>query len=215
MQTIAEVLAFWFSDVGRQHWFAPTPDFDQAIRERFGDLAARAENGEFRDWEGSPEGCVALCVLLDQMPRNMFRGTPQAYAADQRAREVAERAVDRGFDRGLPPERKQFLYLPFSHSERLADQLRAVALFEAAGLDDALVYVRGHLGIIRQFGRFPHRNVILGRSSTPGELAFLAQHPDDYGQSAERSDGEARSIEPQPADQGTPARTAASSRASG
>ena len=184
MPSIADVLTFWFSEVGRQHWFAPTPAFDQAVRERFADLSARAERGELSAWEESPEGCLALCVRLDQMPRNIFRGTSRAYAADHRARAVAERAVERGFDQGMPPEWKQFLYLPFSHSERLADQLRAMALFEAAGLDEAQVYVRGHLGIIRQFGRFPHRNAILGRSSTPEEFAFLARHPGDYGQSA-------------------------------
>jgi len=191
MQSIAEVLAFWFSEVGSQHWFAPTPAFDLETRERFADLSARAARCELSTWEQGPKGCLALCILLDQMPRNMYRGTPRVYAADHLAVEVAERAVDRGFDRRLPPERRQFLYLPFSHSERLADQLRAVALFEAAGLDEALVYVRGHLRIIRQFGRFPHRNALLGRASTPEELEFLARHPDDYGQSAGHPDGEA------------------------
>jgi len=201
MQSIAEVLAFWFSEVGRRHWFAPTPAFDREIRERFADLSASAARGELSAWEQSPEGCLALCILLDQMPRNMCRGTPRAYAADRLALEVAERAVDRGFDRGLPPEREQFLYLPFSHSERLADQLRAVALFEAGGLDEALGYVRGHLGIIRQFGRFPHRNAILERASTPEELEFLARHPEDYGQRAGRSDGEASASDASPVDQ--------------
>jgi uncharacterized protein (DUF924 family) len=144
--------------------------------------------GELSAWEETPDGCLALCVLLDQMPRNMFRGTPRVYATDRKAIEVAKRAVSRGFDRGLPPEQKQFLYLPFSHSERLADQARALALFESASLDEALVYVRGHLAIIRRFGRFPHRNAVLGRSSTIEERAFLAQDPENYGQSVERSD---------------------------
>jgi uncharacterized protein (DUF924 family) len=191
MDRIMEVLTFWFSEETRRHWFEPTPAFDQKIRERFARLWARAARGDLKAWEQSPEGCLALVVLLDQMPRNLFRGTPRAYATDPRACAVAEGAIAKGFDRGLPPERKHFLYLPFSHSERLADQSRALALFECAGLDEALVYVRDHLAIIRRFGRFPHRNVILGRPSTPEELEFLAQHPENYGQSAERSDGPA------------------------
>jgi uncharacterized protein (DUF924 family) len=184
----AEVLSFWFSEVGRERWFAPTPELDREIRERFGELAARAAEGELQGWEQSRDGAVALCILLDQMPRNIHRGTPEVYAADHLGLAVARRAIARGFDRDLPPERKQFLYLPFSHSERLADQERAIALFEAAGLEEALVHVRGHLEIIRRFGRFPHRNAILGRASTPEEEAHLADNPSDYGQSAGRSD---------------------------
>ena len=209
MQTIAEVLAFWFSEESRRHWFAPTPEFDQEIRERFADLSARAAMGELSAWEETPEGCLALSVLLDQMPRNMARGTPRAFATDHKARDVADRAVDRGFDRGLPPERRLFLYLPFSHSERLADQERALALFKSAGLDDARVYVRGHRAIIRRFGRFPHRNAILGRSSTPEEQDFLAQDPESYGQSVERSDRLTGSFHPDHSDQDPAARTIA------
>ena len=186
MDEMREVLDFWFAEDTRALWFAPAPDFDQAIRARFGQTFARAAAGELKRWEEEAEGCLALCLLLDQMPRNMFRGTPAAYATDRTAREVARRAVDRGFDRGLPPDQKQFLYLPLSHSERLDHQRRAVQLFEAAGFDEeTLDYVRGHLSIIRRFGRFPHRNAILGRASTPEEIAFLAQHPEDYGQSAQ------------------------------
>jgi uncharacterized protein (DUF924 family) len=188
MERIVEILDLWFSEETRRCWFEPTPAFDREIRERFADVWTRAAHGDLKDWEQSPEGCLALCVLLDQMPRNMFRGTPRAYGTDSRAREVAVRAVDRAFDLSLPSEQKHFLYLPFSHSERLADQARALALFESAGLDEALVYIRGHLAIIRQFGRFPHRNAILGRPSTPEELEFLAQHPENYGQSVEPFD---------------------------
>jgi adenylate cyclase len=187
MPSTDRVLAFWFSDDIKPHWFAPTSAFDQVIRKRFADLFARAATGELAAWKASPDGCVALCVLLDQVPRNMFRGTPRAFATDLEARAIAEHAVAKGFDRDLPPDQKQFLYMPFSHSERLADQSRAVKLFESAGLDNALVYVQGHLAIIRRFGRFPHRNAILGRSSTPEELEFLAQHSEDYGQSTGRA----------------------------
>jgi uncharacterized protein (DUF924 family) len=185
------VLAFWFSKDIKQRWFAPTSAFDRVIRERFADLFTRAATGELAAWQASPDGCVALCILLDQVPRHIFRGTPRAFATDADAVEVAQRAVDRGFDRGLPSDQKQFLYVPFSHSERLSDQLRAAKLFEAAGLDAALAYVQGHLAIIRRFGRFPHRNAIVGRSSTSEELEFLAQHPEDYGQSAGRAVGRA------------------------
>jgi uncharacterized protein (DUF924 family) len=202
MDRIMEVLDFWFSEETRGRWFEPTPAFDREIRERFADLWARAARGELKDWEQSPEGCLALCVLLDQMPRNMFRGTPRAYATDPRAREVAEGAIAKGFDRGLPPDRKHFLYLPFSHSERLGDQARALALFECAGLDEALVYIRGHLAIIRRFGRFPHRNAILGRPRTREELEFLAQHPESYGQSVERSNRPAGSSDQDSAAEG-------------
>jgi uncharacterized protein (DUF924 family) len=211
MERIVEILDLWFSEETRRCWFEPTPAFDREIRERFADVWTRAAHGDLKDWEQSPEGCLALCVLLDQMPRNMFRGTPQVYTTDPMAREVAEGALARSFDRGLSPEQKQFLYLPFSHSERLADQRRAVALFEAAGLDEALVYVRGHRRIIRRFGRFPHRNAILERASTPEELAFLAQHPDDYGQSAARSGGGTGAADRSPADPDVAARATAGS----
>jgi uncharacterized protein (DUF924 family) len=184
---IQEVLDFWFAKDTRPLWFAPPPDFDQAIRARFGQMFARAAAGELKSWEERAEGCVALCLLLDQMPRNMFRGTPRAFATDDRALAVAKRAVDRGFDRRLPPDYKNFLYLPFMHSERLADQVQAVALLESAGLCEALAYAKGHLSTVRRFGRFPHRNAILGRTSTPEELEFLAQHDDHYGQRAEEA----------------------------
>jgi uncharacterized protein (DUF924 family) len=185
-----EVLDFWFSEDAERHWLASTPAFDQGIRRRFAEMSARAASGELRSWEETPEGCVALCILLDQMPRNMFRGSPRAFATDAKALAVAARAVNLGFDRDLAPEHKQFLYLPFVHSEDVANQLRALALFEAAGLRDALEFVKGRLALVRRFGRFPHRNAILGRTSTPEELKFLAQHPNDYGQRTEQcSDG--------------------------
>ena len=185
MDEMQAVLDFWFAEGNRPLWFAPTADFDQAIRTRFGATFARAAAGELNSWEESPEGCVALCLLLDQMPRNMFRGTSRAFATDDEALAVATRAVHRSFDRRLPPDYKNFLYLPFMHSERLADQLRSAALCESAGLGQALDYAKGHLSIIRRFGRFPHRNAILGRTSTPEELEFLAQRSEHYGQRAE------------------------------
>jgi uncharacterized protein (DUF924 family) len=117
----------------------------------------------------------------------MFRGTPRAFATDHQAVAVAKGAVDRGFDRRLAPDRQGFLYMPFMHSEQLPDQQRAVALFESAGLREALEYAEDHLSTIRRFGRFPHRNAILGRTSTPEGLAFLARHDRHYGQRAEEA----------------------------
>lgn len=187
MHDIREIFEFWFSEGTRTQWFAPTPAFDQDIRKRFAERFTQAAAGELRGWEESPEGCVALCILLDQMPRNMFRGRPHAFATDAQALVIAERAVSRGFDRGVPPEHRQFLYLPFLHSEELAHQLRAAALFESVGSGEALAYVKDHLAIIRRFGRFPHRNAILGRTSTPQELEFLARHGHHYGQRAEHA----------------------------
>ena len=193
MDEMQEVLDFWFAAANRRSWFAPTPEFDQAIRTRFGETFARVAAGELKRWENSPEGCVALCLLLDQMPRHIFRGTPRAFATDANAVAVAGRAVDRGFDRRVPPDYRNFLYMPFMHSERLADQLRAVALFEAAGLSEALGYAKDHLAIIRRFGRFPHRNAILGRTSTAEEVGFLMQHDEHYGQRADETPDRAAS----------------------
>ena len=189
MRDIQEILDFWFSEDAERLWFASTPAFDQEIRKRFADTFAQAANGELSSWEDTPEGCVALCILLDQMPRNMFRGSPRAFATDAKALAIAERAVNRGYDRDLAPEHKQFLYLPFVHNEEVANQLRALALFEAAGLREALAFVKERLALIRRFGRFPHRNAILGRTSTAEELRYLAQHPNDFGQGAGQAAG--------------------------
>jgi uncharacterized protein (DUF924 family) len=182
MRDVQEILEFWFSDDAERHWFASTPAFDQEVRKRFASRSAQAASGKLTIWEDSPEGCVALCILLDQMPRNMFRGSPRAFATDAKALAIAERAVSRRFDRGLAPDHKQFLYLPFVHSEDVANQLRALALCEAAGLREGVEHVKDRVALVRRFGRFPHRNAILGRTSTPEELKFLAQHPSDYGQ---------------------------------
>jgi uncharacterized protein (DUF924 family) len=182
MRDVEEILDFWFSEDAERHWFASTPAFDQEIRTRFAKTFAAASSGELKIWEDTPDGCVALCILLDQMPRNMFRGSPRAFATDAKALAIATRAVDRRFDRNLGPEQKQFLYLPFVHSEDVANQMRALALFEAAGLRDGLEFVKGRVALVRRFRRFPHRNAILGRTSTPEELKFLAHNPDDYGQ---------------------------------
>lgn len=189
MDEIRQVLDFWFHEDTKPHWFEPTPEFDRAVRRRFAKLLARAVTGELDGWRASAEGCLALCILLDQVPRNIFRGDARAFAADERALAVAEHALARGFDRELQPDRKLFLYLPFMHSEQLANQLRALALYESAGLNEGARYAREHLEIIRRFGRFPHRNEALGRPTTDDEAEFLRTQGQDYGQKFEQHTG--------------------------
>lgn len=171
--TPAAILAFWFAPDARERWFAPDPAFDAEIGERFADLIEPAAAGRLDDWRSRSEGALALCLLLDQFPRNIWRGTPRAFAYDPAARRVAADAVAAGLDRGLRPEERHFIYLPFEHSEDLADQERAVALIAALGDPGWYDYAVRHREIIARFGRFPHRNAILGRASTPEELAFL------------------------------------------
>ncbi|MGI9416359.1 MAG: DUF924 family protein [Geminicoccaceae bacterium] len=182
-QAIDDILDFWFAEETRPRWYDSTKAFDEHCRQRFGDLVERAATGDLAPWEDSANGALALCLLLDQMPRNLFRGTPRAFATDPAAVAVASRAIDKGFDRELDIERRKFLYLPFMHSERPADQERSVAISEALGDANALHYANDHADIIKRFGRFPHRNGILGRTSTSEEEAFLAGSAKTYGQS--------------------------------
>lgn len=169
----ADLLALWFSERVRPLWFNSTREFDRELRERYLDCYRAAAAGELKSWEETPAGALALVILLDQFPLNAFRGRPESFAGEAAAREVAGRAIDRGFDRELEDERKAFLYLPFMHSESLPDQDRSVALYEAAGLTENLSFARHHRELIRRFGRFPHRNEILGRESTPAETEYL------------------------------------------
>lgn len=170
--TADDVLDFWFSEAMRPRWFDSTPGLDQAIRLRFEALWQDAAAGRLADWQDAPERALALVIVLDQLPLNMFRGQAKAFATEAQAVAVAGGAVARGYDRGLSDDARRFLYLPFMHSESLADQDRAVALFEAAGLDAR--WAEHHRDLVRRFGRFPHRNALLGRPSTPEELAYLA-----------------------------------------
>ncbi len=180
-----EVLDFWFGREGepgygefREVWFRKDPEFDQLIRSRFEPLYEEAAAGELDGWKEEARSCLALVILLDQFPRNMYRGDPRAYATDYKAQEIAEYAVERALDRELPPFQRGFLYMPFMHSENLEHQRRSVELFRGlegvAGADSAR-YAVGHMKIIERFGRFPHRNEILGRQTTPEEAEFLTQ----------------------------------------
>ena len=168
----ADVLAFW-RDAGRDKWFTRDDSFDAEIREKFLATYEAAAAGKLSAWEDSAEDTLALVIVLDQFPRNMFRVDARIFAADPVARAVANRALKRGYDQDLPAEDRSFLFLPFMHSEELADQLRCVELYRAAGNAD-LKYAEEHRDIIRRFGRFPHRNVLLGRETTAEEQAFLA-----------------------------------------
>jgi uncharacterized protein (DUF924 family) len=180
----AEVLAYWFGAAPslaerRRLWFGKDPATDAEIRRRFEVLHQAALAGSLDAWLAAPESALALVVVLDQFPRNMYRDTPAAFAADAKARACARRVLEQGWDRQLAPLQRLFLYLPFEHSEDLADQHLSVKLFAAldteAGLGDVFDYALRHYCVIQRFGRFPHRNAILGRQSTAEEVAFLQQ----------------------------------------
>ena len=167
-----DVVAFWV-EAGPRRWFAKSDAFDGEIRRRFEALHHAAARGELDGWSETAEGALALLLLLDQFPRNLYRGSPHAFAADPLARRIARAAVDRGFDAAVAPALRQFFYLPFEHSEHPADQDRGVSLCEACGDAELAKWANIHRDIIRRFGRFPHRNACLGRPSTDEERAFL------------------------------------------
>ncbi len=183
----AALLDAWFGSADdperekhREIWFKSTADFDAALRRDFLADYETAAAGALASWEALPEGALALVLLLDQIPRNIFRGTPRAYATDAAARAAANRALERGFDQLVPLVWRRFFYMSFHHSENIEDQRRSRALFEALPRDpdraDSLRrYGHPYVEVIDRFGRFPHRNAILGRESTPAELAFLAE----------------------------------------
>jgi uncharacterized protein (DUF924 family) len=172
MSTPADILVFW-REAGRDRWYEKDDAFDAEVRRRFLELWHRAAAGELSSWEASDDGALALTIVLDQFPRNMFRGHPRTYSTDPLAHEVAGRAIARGADARIDPVLLEFLYMPFMHSENLADQLRCVELFRKTGHAENLGYAERHADIVRRFGRFPHRNRLLGRTTTPDEQAFL------------------------------------------
>jgi uncharacterized protein (DUF924 family) len=167
-----EILAFWYSDRISKRWFSSTPALDEEIRVRFEAIWNRAAAGELDTWAETPEGALALVIVLDQLPLNMYRGKPKAFLTEQQAVAVARQAVARGFDQRLEKGRLLFLFMPLMHSENPEDQDLSVRLFRNAGLDTH--YPEHHRGIVRRFGRFPHRNAILGRESTEEEEDYLA-----------------------------------------
>jgi uncharacterized protein (DUF924 family) len=185
VRTPSDVLEFWFSDQSRALWFEKNAAFDEAIRARFEDTVRAAAAGELDHWERTAPGALALVIVLDQFPRNLYRGSARAFAADPRARDVAGRAISKRLDQDIPLRQRHFFFLPFEHSESTGDQERSVALFQAwaeahdgPARDQALEqmrYVHRHAEIVARFGRFPHRNEALGRESTAAEIAFLKE----------------------------------------
>ncbi len=170
----AEVVRFWFVESGPKKWFRGGPKFDAEIRKRFRAHHAAAAAGLLNHWRSTPAGALALLLILDQFSRNMFRRDPRAFASDPYARLIASDAMRRRFDKIAPPNARAFFYLPFMHSEDLADQKRSVALFKATMPGSTnLPFAIEHAEIVERFGRFPHRNEILGRRSTPEEITYL------------------------------------------
>jgi uncharacterized protein (DUF924 family) len=165
------VVQFWV-EAGPSKWFAKDPAFDALFREQFRSDYQAAARGDLMHWQRTAEGAFALTILLDQYPRNSFRGTPEMYATDPIARKVAHVALAAGYDKQMPVELRKFFLLPYSHSEDLADQERAVQLAAAISADD-LAHAQHHRDIVKRFGRFPHRNEILGRTSTKEEQEYL------------------------------------------
>ena len=166
-----DIVAFW-RDVGFKRWFEKNAALDDEIRRRFLTAHEAAAGGKLTEWQQNAEGALALLILLDQFPRNMFRGEARAFATDPLARAIASRAILNGFD-GTIPDMSTFFFLPFMHSETMTDQQRALAFYRAHGDAESLKYAELHADIIRRFGRFPHRNAALGRVSTPEEQVFL------------------------------------------
>lgn len=167
-----DILGFWRS-AGPKKWFAKSAAFDEAIRLKFEPVHHAAARGEYDGWAATPETALALLILLDQFPRNLYRGSAHAFATDPKARVVARAAVDAGFDRQVEPELRNFFYLPFEHSEDITDQDYALALCTEAGDENNLKFAVIHRDIIVRFGRFPHRNACLGRMTTAEEQEFL------------------------------------------
>lgn len=178
LNTSQAILDFWFgaensSTFGQvqSFWFNSSPEMDQQIRDQFQRLHDQLSTLEL--WKDTPKASLAMVILLDQFPRNMYRGTPQAFAMDHLALAVAKESIEKGFDQQLPVFQRKFLYMPFMHSEELEAQDQGVQLFKALGEESGLDYMILHRNIIARFGRFPHRNEILGRTSTPEEIEFL------------------------------------------
>ena len=167
-----DIVNFWM-EAGPTRWFTRDGAFDGALAVRFGAALREARHGALDHWGETPEGALGLVILLDQVSRNIHRGSPLAFAADARALALAKDCVGRGFHQKLPPPRAMWLLMPFEHAEDLDDQRRCLALFGTMGLSEMVYYAQVHFDIIAKFGRFPHRNPILGRKSTEEELAFL------------------------------------------
>lgn len=172
--TATDIIDFWYSERIKKHWFDSTPQLDKEILDTYQGVWLQAVAGELYDWRKDANGCLALVIILDQFPLNMFRGKAKSFASERQAVEVAWHAVKYNLDRNLDRDKLAFLYMPFMHSEHISEQDLAVKLYREARLDANLKFAEHHRNIIRKFGRFPHRNAILGRESTEEELQYLA-----------------------------------------
>jgi uncharacterized protein (DUF924 family) len=170
-----EVLNFWFTEIEPKQWWKKDQEFDALIKQRFGSLHAQAKAGELFPWRDNARGSLAEVIVLDQFSRNIYRDQSEAFASDPQALALAQTAIAKGYDMLLPPTERSFLYLPFMHSESALIHHEAIRLYESLGLPGNLDFERKHKAIIDRFGRYPHRNEILGRDSTEEELAFLKQ----------------------------------------
>ncbi len=171
----SEVLNFWFAEKVKPLWFKKSAEFDREIEARFINTYLMAKTGTLDDWKSNPHDALALIIVLDQFPRNIFRDTPQAFATDKKAVELTKYAVDRNYQQSLSTDRQIFLYMPLMHSENKVDQAKCVKLFSELGKEDNLKFAIKHQEIINRFGRFPHRNKILAKESTLAEQEFLTQ----------------------------------------
>ena len=190
---IPRILNFWFEEHSSEHWFIPPPTFDQEIKSNFGDLVHQARTPSLDHWSNNPNGTLALLLLLDQFPRNIFRGTPDAFSSDTKALDVAVKGIAKGYDRMMQPMQQAFFLLPLMHSEQLLAQIAGIAGYEGmaqrcSGVDEkakgfaevGLGMAVRHKDAIARFGRFPSRNGILGRESTVEEVEFLKEHPSGF-----------------------------------
>lgn len=170
-----QILDFWFEEIPPQQWFQSTPELDAQVSEKFKTIYDLAMNDSFKEWEHDADGVLALCILLDQFPRMMFRGTTQAFASDSKILVIVKRALHMGLDQVLSPIKRRFMYLPYMHSEHLGDQKKSVELFEAMQDEDPTGHKHAvrHFDEIERFSRFPYRNEALGRESTPEEIEYL------------------------------------------
>ncbi|MCY0095936.1 DUF924 family protein [Hoeflea ulvae] len=174
-ETPESVLKFWFEELTSKDWFVKSDEIDRLITERFAELHLAQSREATPEWRATPEARLARIIVLDQFPRNIYRGSPLAFATDRLALNAAKAAIAVGADAATPENRRIFFYMPFEHAESLEEQARAVALCEALGNETYLDYAIKHQDVIKRFGRFPHRNPILGRTSTAEEEAYLAE----------------------------------------
>jgi uncharacterized protein (DUF924 family) len=167
------LIEFWFSEEASKHWFNSTKAFDQTLSEAYEDTWVEAKQGKLDHWQQSATGSLALVIVLDQFPLNMFRGQVKSFSTESQSRDVARVAIDKGFDQELPASQVSFLYMPFMHSEDLDDQALGVELFNKPGLESNYRFARHHYSIVERFGRFPHRNKVFGRESSDAEIEYL------------------------------------------